>query len=161
MYVKMHCKAEIVHCSSLITVALRKLRMCAILCSKKEDDGMMNILAVGLGGFAGAALRYLIGQVPVNEMMAFPIKTFLINIIGCIAIGTIAVTAAKNGSLSPHMILFLKVGLCGGFTTFSTFALETSDLIRSGNWAMALIYVLGSVLIGTGTILAIEYMSMK
>ena len=122
---------------------------------------MLNILAVGLGGFAGAALRYLIGLVPVSEMMAFPIKTFLINVLGCIAIGTITVTAAKNGSLSPYLILFLKVGLCGGFTTFSTFALETSDLIRSGNWAMALIYVVGSVLVGTGTILAIEYMSMK
>ena len=122
---------------------------------------MLNILAVGLGGFAGAALRYLIGLVPVSEMMAFPIKTFLINVLGCIAIGTITVTAAKNGSLSPYLILFLKVGLCGGFTTFSTFALETSDLIRSGNWAMALVYVVGSVLVGTGTILAIEYLSMK
>ena len=74
MYVKMHCKAEIVHCSSLITVALRKLRMCAILCSKKEDDGMMKILAVGLGWFAGAMLRYLIGTGTILVIESMSIK---------------------------------------------------------------------------------------
>ena len=122
---------------------------------------MLNILAVGLGGFAGSVLRYMIGLIPVNEMMAFPIKTFLINVTGCIAIGLITAFAAKNGSLNPHLLLFMKVGVCGGFTTFSTFALETSDLIRSGNTGVALTYVLGSVIVGAGTILAIEYMSLR
>ena len=130
----------------------------------KEKAGksvMLNILAVGLGGFAGSVLRYMIGLIPVNEMMVFPAKTFMINVIGCIAIGLITVAAAKNGSLNPQFLLFMKVGVCGGFTTFSTFALETSDLIRNGNPGVALAYVLGSVIVGAGTILAIEYMSLR
>lgn len=92
----------------------------------------MNCLAVGLGGFAGAVLRYLIGLIPTGETMIFPVKTFCINVIGCIVIGAITVLAAKL-SVPPRMILFLKVGVCGGFTTFSTFALESSDLIRDGH----------------------------
>lgn len=118
-----------------------------------------NILAVGLGGFAGAALRYLIGLIPLNETMTFPIKTFGINVAGCIVIGIIAAAAAKSDSISPHMLLFLKVGLCGGFTTFSTFALETADLMKAGNTVTALIYVLGSVIVGTAVIFAAEYLS--
>ncbi len=88
---------------------------------------MMNCLAVGLGGFAGAVLRYLIGLIPTGETMIFPVKTFCINVIGCIVIGAITVLAAKL-SVPPRMILFLKVGVCGGFTTFSTFALESNKL---------------------------------
>lgn len=122
---------------------------------------MLNILAVGIGGFVGAVSRYLIGLIPVNETLQFPIKTFGINILGCILIGILAVMAAKNDSINPHMMLFLKVGLCGGFTTFSTFALETGDLIKAGNTGLALIYVLGSVLIGVGVIFAVEYLTIK
>ena len=122
---------------------------------------MLNIIAVGLGGFIGAVLRYLIGLIPVNEATAFPIKTFLINIIGCIAIGIITVAASKNHTLNPHLVLFLKVGVCGGFTTFSTFALETATLIKNGNAGIALLYMLGSALVGVGAIFAIEYLSLK
>lgn len=122
---------------------------------------MLNIIAVGLGGFLGAVLRYLIGLIPVSEVTAFPIKTFLINIIGCIAIGIITIAASKNYTLNPHLVLFLKVGVCGGFTTFSTFALETATLIKNGNAFTALIYMLGSVLIGVAVIFAVEYFSLK
>lgn len=55
----------------------------------------MSILAVGAGGFIGAVLRYLIGLIPVSESTVFPVKTFLINVIGCLAIGLIMVYAAK------------------------------------------------------------------
>ena len=122
---------------------------------------MLNILSVGLGGFIGAVCRYLIGLIPINEITTFPIKTFAINVIGCIVIGVVTVMAAKNSSLSPHMLLFLKVGVCGGFTTFSTFALESADLIKNGNVMMSFLYVLGSVLVGIGVIFAVEYFTMK
>lgn len=122
---------------------------------------MLNILSVGLGGCIGAVCRYLIGLLPMNETTSFPIKTFGINVIGCIVIGVITVVAAKNSSLNPHVLLFLKVGLCGGFTTFSTFALETVDLMKNGNVMMAFLYVLGSVLVGVGVIFAVEYFTMK
>ncbi len=122
---------------------------------------MLNIIAVGLGGFVGAVCRYLIGLIPVNETMSFPIKTFGINVIGCIIIAVIAVVSARNSSMNPHMLLFLKVGLCGGFTTYSTFALETVELMKSGNTFIAFTYVLGSVLVGIGAIFAVEYFLMK
>ncbi len=120
---------------------------------------MLNVIVVGLGGFVGAICRYLIGLIQVNEVTTFPIKTFLINVIGCIVIGIITVAATKNSSINPQLVLFLKVGVCGGFTTFSTFALETADMIKAGNPLMAFIYVLGSVLIGVGVIFAVEYLS--
>ena len=122
---------------------------------------MLNILSVGLGGFVGAVCRYLIGLIPINEITTFPIKTFVINVIGCIVIGVITVAAARNTFLNPYMLLFLKVGLCGGFTTFSTFALESVDLMKNGNVMISFLYVFGSVLIGIGVIFAVEYFSMK
>ena len=118
---------------------------------------MMNILAVGLGGFVGAVCRYLIGLISLKENFIFPIKTFGINVVGCLVIGLVSVIAAKNNALNPHLLLFLKVGVCGGFTTFSTFALETTDLIRNGNMAVAFFYVVSSVLAGVGVIFAVEY----
>ena len=122
---------------------------------------MLNILAVGAGGFLGAVCRYLIGLVPVNETLVFPIKTFFINIVGCIVIGIIAAAVTRNYEMSPQMLLFLKVGVCGGFTTFSTFALETADLMKNGHMGAAFLYVLLSVLVGVAVIFAVEYLSIK
>ena len=122
---------------------------------------MMSILAVGAGGFLGSVFRYLISLIPVSEATVFPIKTFIINIIGCILIGAIAVSVSKNVEMSPQMLLFLKVGLCGGFTTFSTFALETADLMKAGHMGAALLYVVLSVLVGVAVIFAVEYMTVK
>ena len=117
---------------------------------------MMDLIAVGLGGFIGAVLRYLIGLIPMNETTTFPIKTFVINILGCVAIGCIAAVATKNTELNPRMILFLKVGICGGFTTFSTFALETTDLIRNGHTGIAFLYAVLSLVIGCAVIFGAE-----
>ena len=117
---------------------------------------MLDVIAVGCGGFIGAVLRYLIGMIPLNETTVFPIKTFLINIIGCILIGYIAIFVAKGVEVNPRLILFIKVGICGGFTTFSTFALESSDLIREGHIMIAAMYMILSVMIGVGVILVTE-----
>jgi len=122
---------------------------------------MINILAIGVGGFLGAVFRYLISLVPVSESFIFPIKTFIINIVGCLAIGIITVFASKSTAVSPPMILFLKVGLCGGFTTFSTFALETADLMKSGHTAIAFLYAVLSMLVGVSVIFAAEYINIK
>ena len=72
---------------------------------------MLNILAVGAGGFIGAICRYLIGLIHISESFVFPIKTFCINIIGCIAIGIIAVSISKNMEVSPQMLLFFAADL--------------------------------------------------
>ena len=111
---------------------------------------MLNCLIVALGGGIGACLRYLIGLIPLKEPYAFPVKTLVINLTGCFLIGLIAALAVKNTSLSPKTVLFIKTGLCGGFTTFSTFALETETLIKTGHIGIAVLYVLLSVIAGVG-----------
>ena len=108
-------------------------------------------LIVGLGGGIGSIARYLLGLIPLNETTSFPINTFLINIIGAISIGLIVFYAMKN-NLNMNWILFLKIGICGGFTTFSTFAIETADLIKCGDASIAFLYVLLSVLVGVSAI---------
>lgn len=109
---------------------------------------MIDCLFVGLGGFIGAVARYLISLIPIKNTNPFPINTLIINIIGAFAIGFIAYAASKNQSIDSRLLLFLKVGICGGFTTFSTFSLETARLIKDGSIGLALIYVLVSVIFG-------------
>lgn len=113
---------------------------------------MIECIVVGLGGFVGTVCRYLIGLIPVREGMAFPVKTFAINIIGSLLIGVIVAAAMKNSALNPRMVLFLKVGVCGGFTTFSSFALETGDLIQGGNPGLALVYAGLSIAAGVAAV---------
>lgn len=113
---------------------------------------IVKCLVVGLGGFIGSVLRYLIGLIPIQETYIFPLNTFIVNILGTVLISLIAFYVTKNVSYDENLILFLKVGLCGGFTTFSTFALETGDLIKSGNTSIAFIYVLLSIIIGVSII---------
>jgi len=108
---------------------------------------MINCLWIGLGGFVGSVLRYIIGLVHVSEKTEFPLMTMLINIIGAFAIGVIVGFSEKLGGLSPNAVLFIKVGVCGGFTTFSTFALETSELLSGGKAALGLLYIVLSVVL--------------
>ncbi|MGN0320222.1 MAG: fluoride efflux transporter CrcB [Lachnospira sp.] len=108
---------------------------------------MFNCIIVGLGGFIGAVLRYLIGKLSIGMENGFPVKTLLINVAGAFVIGIVAALAAKN-SLNPRLVLFLKVGICGGFTTFSSFALETDQLLAKGQVVTAVMYVTLSVVLG-------------
>ena len=109
---------------------------------------MLNCLFVGLGGFIGAVLRYLISLIPIKNPESFPVNTFIINIAGAFAIGCIALAVSKNENIDPKLLLFLKVGICGGFTTFSTFSLETAELIKGGSVVTAIIYVIASIVVG-------------
>ena len=118
---------------------------------------MLNCIIVGAGGAAGAVLRYLIGLIPINRSSTFPINTFLINIIGSFAIGVIAALALRNDKIDPKLILFLKTGICGGFTTFSSFALEIGDLIAGGNTAAAAVYAILSMVMGVAAVFAGEW----
>lgn len=114
---------------------------------------MINTLIVAIGGALGAAARYMASLVPVKEPFAFPLKTFLVNVIGCFCIGLIAAVVAKH-SVSPRLVLFFKTGVCGGFTTFSTFTLETDVLLKSGQVGIAATYVVLSVAVGVVLIFA-------
>ncbi|OUO78621.1 hypothetical protein B5F53_10070 [Blautia sp. An249] len=108
---------------------------------------MRACLAVGAGGCVGAVLRYLLGLLPVWDKSPFPFSTLLINTIGAFIIGVVSGYAMKHTGSNEYLILFLKTGLCGGFTTFSTFSLETLQLYRNGNFLSAGCYAAGSVLI--------------
>ena len=118
---------------------------------------MLNCFVVGVGGFVGAVCRYLMGMIPMKNPENFPVTTLLVNIIGAFVIGCIVSVAAKHGKADPRLILFLKTGLCGGFTTFSTFALETTDLLGSGKLAVAAAYVLLSLVLGVAAVFAGQY----
>ncbi|MGN0729883.1 fluoride efflux transporter FluC [Treponema sp.] len=105
---------------------------------------ILNILCVAFGGALGASLRYVISLVPVKAV--FPFQTFFTNILGCFAVGVIAALASgavqkADGQISPALILFLKTGFCGGFTTFSTFALESAGLFSGGHASAGGVYV--------------------
>lgn len=109
---------------------------------------MWNCILVGIGGFIGTVCRYLIGLLPIKTDSGFPVKTFAINIIGAFVLGLIAALAAKNKAVDSRVVLMLRVGVCGGFTTFSTFAYETTDLMQNGSVGVALCYVIASVVLG-------------
>lgn len=109
---------------------------------------MIECIVVGAGGFIGAVCRYFIGMIPLKEGCAFPVKTLMINIAGSFLIGIVAAMAMKTDFLNPRTILFLKVGICGGFTTFSSFALEAADLMNDGKIHLAVIYTVLSVTLG-------------
>lgn len=103
---------------------------------------MMNLVLVGLGGAIGSVLRYIISLIPIKHVFPFP--TLITNICGAVLIGYITGLCVKKG-FSPQLILFLKTGLCGGFTTFSTFSLEAYTLFQNGFYGYAVLYVILSL----------------
>ncbi|MDP4119079.1 MAG: fluoride efflux transporter CrcB [Bacillota bacterium] len=116
---------------------------------------MVSCLFVGVGGFIGSVFRYLIGLVPIKGNELFPINTLLINIAGALVIGIIAALASKM-NVEKNLLLFLKTGLCGGFTTFSTFSLDTYNLFKNGHVGVAAIYVVLSVFLCLAVVFAGE-----
>lgn len=99
---------------------------------------------VGTGGALGAVFRYLLSFVKVGTN--FPFMTFFTNIAGAIVIGVIAALAERSEA-APGIVLFLKTGVCGGFTTFSTFSLETLTLIEEKHAVTACLYAGTSVVL--------------
>jgi len=112
-----------------------------------------DFLLVGLGGGIGSVARYL-SQKWFNENYPYPFPwgTFTVNLLGCFLIGIIYAAAEKTSLLSPHVRLLLITGFCGGFTTFSTFAFENMNLLRSGDNLYFIIYTLASVILGVGAV---------
>ena len=104
---------------------------------------MDKLLWVGLGGALGAILRYSISLLPLNS--SFPFLTLITNVIGAFVI-CIVVGLFEKHYLSSNINLFLKTGVCGGFTTFSTFSLETLTLLENGMPSIAMIYAFVSII---------------
>lgn len=104
----------------------------------------MNFLAVGLGGALGAMARYGLGTIPLKG--GLPFMTFFINLTGAILIGFIVGLMMTKKDISPNVILFVKVGLCGGYTTFSTFSLEVLNMFDDNHPVLAVTYAVVSVI---------------
>ena len=112
----------------------------------------MNFLLVMAGGAIGSAARYLVGKLTLGWFGPdYPWGTLAVNLIGGFLMGLLAGILARTAG-SEHTRLLLGVGVLGGFTTFSSFSLDTVLMIERGQWSMALAYVLVSA---AGSILAL------
>lgn len=116
---------------------------------------LFDCLAVCTGGALGSLLRHLISLAPFKSVgdAGFPLATLLTNVVGAFVIGLIVATVAAGHELDSRPVLFLKVGLCGGFTIFSTFALESVGLVQRGEPLVAVAYVMLSAGLGMGAVL--------
>jgi fluoride exporter len=98
---------------------------------------MQKLIYVGIGGFIGSCLRYVIS---INSPKLFgtqlPYGTLIVNVIGGILIGFILETSLRTNLISPDLKLFLTTGIMGGLTTFSTFSYETISLFSDGNYML-------------------------
>lgn len=111
---------------------------------------MKPLLLVALGGALGSVARYLLSGVALHHTVEwrFPLGTFAVNVIGCLAVGVLGGLVVKHDLLSAEARLFLFTGVAGGFTTFSAFGLETFYLLRRGELLVAGGYVAASVIAG-------------
>ena len=110
---------------------------------------MVNIFLIGIGGFIGAVARYgmavWVGQ---RWGRSFPLGTFIINVSGSFLIGLLMTLFTERFLVNPQWRLFMVVGFLGAYTTFSTFEYETGMLLKDGEWLIAGMNVVFSVLVG-------------
>jgi CrcB protein len=102
----------------------------------------MPFIVVGVGGFIGSIMRYALSLLGQRFSVTFPHGTLWSNLLGCLVIGVVAALAAKTEVLSPTMRLLLATGLCGGFTTMSTFTYEMFKFVQAAEYLYASGYFL-------------------
>ena len=108
----------------------------------------MQLLVVMLGGAAGSGLRYLVAQWLPTAAGTMPLSTLTVNVLGSAVLGALTMLASQHASLSRDWMLLLGTGLCGGFTTFSTFTVELLSMADHGRLGLAIVYALLSVVLG-------------
>ncbi|WP_018479597.1 fluoride efflux transporter CrcB [Pontibacter roseus] len=107
-----------------------------------------EIILVGIGGGIGSALRYLTSALVAKHVQAvFPLGTFAVNVVGCLAIGLLLGLFERQAWANPDVRFFLVTGFCGGYTTFSAFAAENVNLLQSGHSFTAFLYIAASILV--------------
>lgn len=111
---------------------------------------IIPFLYVGLGGFVGAMLRFGASLATAGWSITLPLGTLISNMLGCFVIGAVAALAAATDAFTPNARLFLATGLCGGFTTMSSFVYELAEYLRTDDYLMGAMYfgvtIFGSVL---------------
>ncbi len=107
---------------------------------------LLNIFSIFLGGGIGAVLRYLTSLLYLKVFnFNFPLATLSVNLVGSLLLGILAVYLFEDENMSEHMKHALTVGLCGGFTTFSTFAFEVFGMLKRGEYFISILYIILSV----------------
>lgn len=101
---------------------------------------VQSFFYVGLGGLIGALLRYSTTLAAARFSIVFPYGTLISNLAGCFIIGAVTGIAAQSEALSPETRLFLATGVCGGFTTLSSFVYEMAQLVRDEELLLASLY---------------------
>jgi len=110
---------------------------------------MKQFLLVGLGGFIGTVARFGVSKLNIYwHFLSIPMGTLTVNVLGSFLIGFLVGISSKSEILSPDLRLFLMVGVCGGFTTFSSFSNENMMLMQNGQFLTALLYTGASILFG-------------
>ena len=117
--------------------------------SRTYGRPMRDVLTVAAGGAIGASLRYVIALALVSRGPGYiPWNTALVNISGAFLLGLVVTLSLDRNMLSEAWLLFIGIGILGGYTTFSTFSFETFDLLREGAIAQAALYSIGSLILG-------------
>lgn len=108
-----------------------------------------TLFYIGIGSCTGGISRYLFSKYVQNMTSSgFPIGTFMVNIIGCFIIGLLYGLFDRGNLMNTNLKLFLTVGFCGGFTTFSTFMGDNFQLIKAGNFFYCSVYMAASIICG-------------
>ncbi len=111
----------------------------------------MKVFYVGLGGFLGSAMRYLVSVYSARLFgTQFPYGTLIVNVGGGFLIGLITGISLSTDLISPDLKLFLVTGIIGGFTTFSTFSNETAGLLAAGSYSLGVLNICLNLFLGLG-----------
>lgn len=112
---------------------------------------MQKIIFVGIGGGIGAIIRYLVTIQSAKMINSnFPLGTLIVNVAGGFLIGMITELSMSTDLISPNFKLFLTTGIMGGLTTFSTFSLETINLISDGRYLIGIVNVIFNLFLSLG-----------
>ena len=113
---------------------------------------MLRLFVIAVGGAIGTLLRYLMGGLDYRfSSGVFPVSTLVVNVTGSLAIGFLW-GIVDRFNFSPNMRMFVFIGILGGYTTFSTFSLETFNLMRDGEYRIALMNMVFSVVLSIGAV---------
>jgi CrcB protein len=122
---------------------------------------LKQLLLIGLGGFVGSVARFLVSQLNTRiDWFSIPLGTLTVNVLGSLFIGFLIGLSERSPILTVEWRMFLMVGLCGGFTTFSSFTGENLMLLRNGQIFPLLLYTALSILLGF-TAVYLGYISTK
>ena len=120
-----------------------------------------HLLLIGAGGFIGSVARFLVSRLNTRiDWLSMPVGTLTVNVLGSLLIGFLIGISEKSPILTVEWRMFLMVGLCGGFTTFSSFSGENLMLLRNGQFLPLLLYTALSILLGF-TAVYLGYLSTK